>query len=211
MRSNGGPDREKVVAAFDRLAAVVDEVMTLSLDALTTPELLAMLERLEVHRCRQPAVEHRLLQQLRGRTSPGELGARNWSQVLQHRLRIGAGEARNRLDEADDLGPRSALNGEPLAPRLPSLARQQAAGTISSEHVRIVRRFFDSLPAALDLGTREAAECHLATIAAEHTPASLAKAAERLLALVHPDGQFSDIDRARRRNLTIDKQGADGM
>jgi hypothetical protein len=29
--------------------------------------------------------------------------------------------------------------------------------------------------------------------------------------LVHPDGDFSDVDRARRRHLTIGKQGADGM
>jgi hypothetical protein len=28
---------------------------------------------------------------------------------------------------------------------------------------------------------------------------------------VHPDGDFSDVDRARRRGLTIGKQEADGM
>jgi Domain of unknown function (DUF222) len=28
---------------------------------------------------------------------------------------------------------------------------------------------------------------------------------------VHPDGEFSDIDRARRRHLTIGKQEADSM
>jgi Domain of unknown function (DUF222) len=31
------------------------------------------------------------------------------------------------------------------------------------------------------------------------------------MALVHPDGDFSDVDRARRRGLTIGKQQADGM
>jgi hypothetical protein len=32
-----------------------------------------------------------------------------------------------------------------------------------------------------------------------------------LAALVNPDGQFSDVDRARRRHLSIGKQQADGM
>jgi Domain of unknown function (DUF222) len=31
------------------------------------------------------------------------------------------------------------------------------------------------------------------------------------MALIHPDGEFSDIDRARRRHLIIGKQEADGM
>jgi Domain of unknown function (DUF222) len=31
------------------------------------------------------------------------------------------------------------------------------------------------------------------------------------MALVHPDGDFSDVDRGRRRGLTIGKQEADGM
>jgi hypothetical protein len=51
----------------------------------------------------------------------------------------------------------------------------------------------------------------LARIATEHTPDALRKAAERLMALVHPDGDFSDADRARRRGLTIGNQEADGM
>jgi hypothetical protein len=39
----------------------------------------------------------------------------------------------------------------------------------------------------------------------------LRNAVDRLMALVHPDGDFSDDDRARRRGLIIGKQQADGM
>ncbi|WP_131724476.1 DUF222 domain-containing protein, partial [Mycobacteroides abscessus] len=35
--------------------------------------------------------------------------------------------------------------------------------------------------------------------------------ADRMMALLNPDGQFSDADRARRRGLTIGPQGFDGM
>ena len=160
---------------------------------------------------RQAAVDHRLTHQLTSQVSPVELGATLWTDVLSNRLRIGRGEARRRLEEADDLGPRTALPGEPLAPVLPNVAAAQAAGTIGAEHVRIIRRFFADLPAAVDIDTRRACDAHLAAIAAAHTPDALRKAADRLMALVHPDGDFSDVDRARRRALSIGKQQADGM
>jgi hypothetical protein len=50
MSSSGGSDREAITAAFDRLDAADDQIAALSFDALTTPELLALLERLETNR-----------------------------------------------------------------------------------------------------------------------------------------------------------------
>jgi Domain of unknown function (DUF222) len=187
------------------------EVASLSFDALSAPQALTVKDRLEMLSRRQAAVDHRLTHQLTSQASPVELGGTSWTDVLSNRLRIGRGEARRRLDEADDLGPRTALTGEPLAPVLPNVAAAQAAGTIGAEHVRIIRRFFADLPAAVDIDTRQACEAHLAAIAAAHTPDALRKAADRLMALVHPDGDFSDVDRARRRALSIGKQQADGM
>jgi hypothetical protein len=75
--------------------------------------------------------------------------------VLANRLRIGRSEASRRLDEAADLGPRTALTGEPLAPVLPTVAAAQAAGIIGAEHVHIIRRFFADLPTAVDYQTRQ--------------------------------------------------------
>jgi len=211
MSSSGGSDREAITAAFDRFDAAVDEIAALSFDALTTPELLGLLERLEVDRRRQPAIEHQILDQLRSQTTPAEVGGKNWSDVLTQRLRLSGPEARRRLAEAEDLGPRRAFTGEPLEPRLPQTAQRQAAGEIGAEHVRIIRKFFDELPEAVDYETRDKCEETLAMVAAEHTPAALRAAADRLAGYVNPDGTFSDRDRARRRYLSIGKQGVDGM
>ena len=103
------------------------------------------------------------------------------------------------------------MTGEPLPPLLPNVAAAQAAGAIGADHIRVIRRFFTDLPSAVDFETRQQCEATLARIAAEHTPDALRKAAERLMALVHPDGDFSDVDRARRRSVIIGKQEADGM
>ncbi|SKY01965.1 Conserved protein of uncharacterised function possible rep13e12 repeat protein [Mycobacteroides abscessus subsp. bolletii] len=59
--------------------------------------------------------------------------------------------------------------------------------------------------------TREAAEAQLAVMATQFRPEALRAGAERLMALLNPDGQFSDADRARRRGITIGPQGFDGM
>lgn len=48
-------------------------------------------------------------------------------------------------------------------------------------------------------------------MATQFRPEALRVGAERLMALLNPDGQFSDADRARRRGITIGPQGFDGM
>jgi hypothetical protein len=211
MGSGAVSDREAITAVLDRFEAAQAEVAALAFDALTAPEVLTVKDRLETVSRRQAAVDHRLTHQLTSHASPVELGGKSWTDVLSNRLRIGRGEARRRLEEADTLGPRTAMTGEPLQPVLPNVAAAQAAGTIGAEHVRIIRRFFADLPTAVDIETRQACEADLARIASEHTPDALRKAADRLMAWVHPDGDFSDVDRARRRALTIGNQQADGM
>jgi len=130
--------------------------------------------------------------------------------VLSNRLRIGRGEARRRLEEADTLGPRTAMTGEPLQPVLPNAAAAQAAGTIGAEHVRIIRRFLADLPTAVDIETRQACEADSQDRQRAH-PRRVTQGRRPAHGVVHPDGDFSDVDRARRRALTIGNQQADGM
>ncbi len=130
---------------------------------------------------------HQLINQLAGQATREELGGK-LSDVLADRLHITPGEATRRIAEAADLGPRRALTGEPLPPLLTGTAAAQRDGTIGAGHVRVIRRFFTQLPSAVDIGTREAAEAHLAELAAKHRPDDLAKLAERLTGYLNPDG-----------------------
>jgi hypothetical protein len=184
---------------------------TQSFDTQTHPELLAVQSRLEAVSWKQPAIAHKLIARLAAEVSPVELGGKNLADVLATRLRISTGEARRRIKLSESLGPRTTMTGEPLAPKLPHAANAQADGLLGPEHLRIIEKFFDELPDTVDHQTRELAEADLARIGGELGPTQFRKAADRLMALVHPDGEFSDIDRARRRHLTIGKQEADGM
>jgi hypothetical protein len=167
------------------------------------------LERRQTWRRRLPAGDHELINHL-ATASADEIGGTP-SHVLADRLRITRAEARRRIDEATDLGPRRALTGEPLAPKLEHTAAGQRAGLIGVDHVRIIRRFFTRLPHFVDEPTRADAERKLADVASQYRPDELQRFADQYELVLNPDGNFSDEDRARRRGIIVGPQGTDGM
>ncbi len=78
-------------------------------------------------------------------------------------------------------------------------------------HVAVIRGFVHRLPDFVDIETRAKAEAQLARLAGEHRPDELATLADKLTDCLNPDGDFSDVDRATRRSLSIGRQDLDGM
>src|SRR5271163_442825 len=207
MRSSS---REEVVEVFDALEAGFKRALDLRCDALTTPERLALLQTCEKVRRWLPAVEHPLINQLSTQADPAELGGK-LAPALANRLRITRAEASRRIHEAADLGERTALNGEPLAPLLPATADAQRNGDLGAGHIAVIRGFFHRLPDFVDIETRQKAEAHLARLAGEHRPDELTRLADTLTDCLNPDGDFTEHDRARRRGITLGRQDIDGM
>jgi hypothetical protein len=205
-------DRDEVFAAVTHWEQAQAEMARLSFTALTAPDVLAIQRRLESGYRAQPTVDHTLIHQLTSQGTPTELGANSWPKVLSEALGISMGEAKRRIKHAELLGPRTALSGEALPPMLPNVAAAQARGQIGAEHLKIITAFFDDLPTHIDCHTRELAEADLARIATGLGPTQFGQAADRLALLLNQDGDLpDDADRARRRYLTIEKQGIDGM
>jgi hypothetical protein len=202
--------REEVVEIVDALHTAVSRLAELSFDALTTPERMQLLERLEQETRRLPVAGHELINGVRQQATPAEIGGK-LPHVLADRLRITRAEAARRIDEAADLGSRQAITGEPLPPELAATAAAQRDGTIGAGHVRVIRGCLQDLPCWIDAGTRTHAEKQLADFATQYRPEQLSKLADKLADCLNPDGDFSDQDRARRRGLTLGKQDVDGM
>ncbi len=200
------------MAVYDEWEAVNAKVAVLSLDSLTDRELLELQHRREVVARSLPAVDHQIINRLAAEADPKALGGTNLADVLSTRLLIGKGEATRRIKQAELLGPRQAMTGEPLPPELPNVAAAQERGEIGPEHLRIIGKFFDDLPSHTDYQTRDAAEAHLAEMACGLGPTQFRAAADRLALLLNQDGDLpNDTERARRRYLTLEKQGIDGM
>jgi hypothetical protein len=206
----GCSSREEIVEVSHAFDAALDRFCELSFDVLTTPELLGKLEHFERATRRLRAPQHTLINRLDAQAGQEELGG-TLRCALADRLRITKAEASRRIADAEDLGQRRALTGEPLAPRLSHAAAAQRDGLIGDGHVKEIRRFFDHLPAEIDPGTREAAEADLAGKASQYRPDELATYAGRIMDWLHPDGEFSDAERARKRGIILGTQECDGM
>ena len=197
---------DRVRAAFDALAAHADEPTEL----WTTGQRREQLTRIEALARMLPGLAHELINQLAADATGEELGG-SLSHALANWLRITRHDAARRIHEAADLGPRRALTGEPLAPRLQATAAAQQRGSIGGEHVQVIRGFFAHLPCWIDEPTRADAERKLAEVASQYRPDELKRFAAHLDLILNPDGNFSDQDRARRRGITVGPQGLDGM
>ncbi len=97
-----------ILATLDELEAVWDKLASVPVHDLDAPQVLAVLDRLERQRRRQPTVEHALITHLQCQASAKEMGAKSWRAVLAARLGISGSDAGRRLAEA------AALGGTPL-------------------------------------------------------------------------------------------------
>jgi len=203
---------EAMMTALDELDAAWDKLASLPVQALSAPQILAALDRLEVQRRRQPAVEHALITHLQSQATPKELGAKSWRAVLANRLGVSGSDAGRRLAEAAELGARQAVTGAPLDPVLAATAAAQARGEIGAEHVAVIRDFIAHLPSHIDPGTQAQAESQLAQLAGGLTPEGLRQVARQLMGYLDQDGTLDDErEHARKRGLTLGRQELDGM
>jgi len=205
---SGTAVREAVAAlrtAHDALAAC-------DVGPLSRAELVDALDELETLSCQLPTQSHRMLARLQAETTPKDMGAKSWKDVLAIRWRISTSEAGRRLDEAAVLGPRRALTGQPLPPVLPATAVAQATGLINPEHVKVIRDAIGRLPGFLDTLTRTQIEVDLVRTAVGVGPKELKDHAERTLFLLDQDGPApDDTERARKRGVSKGKQRRDRM
>jgi hypothetical protein len=133
----GACSGEEIVEVFNALDTDLDRLCELSFDVFTTPERLRAMERLERVARRPRAPQHALINQLDAQASEEELGG-TLRVALADRLRITKAEAARRIAEAEDLGERRALTGEPLAPQLAATAAAQRDGLIGDGHVNVI-------------------------------------------------------------------------
>ncbi|AKK27200.1 HNH endonuclease signature motif containing protein [Mycobacterium sp. EPa45] len=189
------------------LGGDVEALATLDIEALSPPERFAVVEQLETLRRVLTAVSLAWVGRLERFEGCPPVGI-----TLADVLRISPREAKRRIRDSEQLAPRRALTGEPLAPQLPATSTAWAAGQLDNEHLRVIQKFFRDLPDHVPPAEVEKAERSLAHKAAVLRPDQLEKVAHRLALHLNPDGTFSDEDRARRRGFVwCGGQGVDGM
>jgi hypothetical protein len=197
-------------AAFDAIDAAVTVLFESDATRRSTVQQAEFLRRIERVANRLPALGHREITALRRTATAAELG-NTLQRALADLLRISPGEAKRRVADAEQLGPRTALSGEPMEPWLAHTAKAQSQGAIGGEHVKVIRKFFKKLPAHIHQPARDAAEQSLVAYARGVRPDELRGFANDLRQRLDQDGDFKDDTRARRRGMTVGPPDEDGM
>lgn len=91
------------------------------------------------------------------------------------------------------------------------MASAQRAGQIGAAHIDVIRKFFDYLPEGIDTDRLTHAEKELTELAGHYRPEQLTTLAGRIADHLHPDGNYTDAERAKRRTLVLGPQDRDGM
>jgi Domain of unknown function (DUF222) len=198
--------------AMAQLCDAYDALAGCEFESLTGAEVVSMIDDYQRLTCRMPTQWHRLLMRLQAETTPAQMGAKSWNEVLRIRWRLSTAEASRRLHEAADLAARTSLTGQPMAPVLPAVAAAQAAGVITGEHVAAIREAITALPGWVDTITAAQFEVDLVRVAAGVGPKELRETAALRLFLLDQDGPApDDTERARKRHFTTTAQGRDAM
>ena len=205
-------DPTTIHTAYAALEALTAQIAGFDYSGLSVAEQLDLLSRREKLARSAPTVDHALLAGLQAHTTPREIGAKSWADVLAIRLHISGGEALRRVRAAANLGPRHSFTGEPLEPAFPHLAAAQAAGAISSEHIAIWNDFHKKLPVTLTAGQKVAAEQVLiAGAAAGQSPEEFRAATIAWITVLDPDGPLpDDAEKTQKRSATMHRQQPDG-
>ncbi|MCX8565237.1 DUF222 domain-containing protein, partial [Mycolicibacterium mucogenicum] len=135
-------DRATIRTAYAALADALATVNSLDYTALPIEVLLELQSQRETMKCAAEAVDHQILAAAQTQATAKEIGAKDWPEVLHVRLRISREEARRRVRDTDNLGPRSAITGEALGPVWELVAAALAEGAINTEHVAVITNFF---------------------------------------------------------------------
>lgn len=198
---------EQAYAAAEQAIAVLAD---LPLPRMTAHELLDARARHERLLRLVTAADREPLARL-AELGTADFGGGTLKAILADRLRITPTAAGHRLQEAAELASRTMPTGESAPPLLPVAAEAERRGDIGTGHIKEIREFFHHLPDAVGDQARADAERDLVRYSEYLRPDQVKKCGERLAALLNPDGEFSDQDRARKRHFTMKPQGLDKM
>lgn len=133
-----------------------------------------------------------------------QAGYLNMHTYMSSGHRLGPHESKRRMALAKQLIGRTSLSGQPLDPQLAATAAGVRDGDVSAAHTAVIAAIMKKVPDALSPGDHEKIEADLATHARNLSPAHLSKAGARLLALIDPDGAYTEPrDRQRQRDLHL--------
>jgi hypothetical protein len=159
-----------------------------SISSLRPQELLDAVCGVEVLARKTHAVMLELVAGLDAAKVAAEQGFGATWRLLSAMLDLSAGQARDRVRDAEQLATRRALTGEVLLARLPATAAALASGAIGTGQLKVITQTMAMLPSTVCQYDRDWAEATLAEHAHNFDPRRLRVIARRIIDQLDPDG-----------------------
>lgn len=203
--SDSTVSQPNLLALYEELVDLVDRIEQASTESTTDAELLRIAEIHERTARRWEGLGLRLLAEIDHREAYRTKGFSSLQQFVIAGLRIT--EPKRRIDRMRALTEQVTADGERIGPQYPAVAEGVRTGDLGAGHVDELLDILDQIPEKVSDEDKAAAEESLAEEARKLTPAKINLEGQRLLGELNPDGATtSDADRARRRDLYLEKQ-----
>lgn len=194
------------------LPAAIAELAGCSFSGLTDDAVLEVLRLAERARRQLEALDHLLIAEVEARNLPGRHVLRGSKQLLSGLLNLSPAESGTRVRQTRELGPRTSLTGERLAPLLPATAAARADDSITSRQVDVIIRTMARLrEARLPVEQQADAEAFLVEQAHRFDAGTLAGVARQLLDTLDPDGTLAEERAQQRRRFLSCHPNGNGM
>jgi len=182
-----------VTSAHSRLIDAVDELSAACTPTATADDLLSVLTIGEGVARRLDQIVVAVVADLLRRGTFAERGYRNAVTAVADLVGWDRAEARRRVSAAEQVCPRTGLDGAVLPARLTATAERFAAGAASLRHVEAIGRVLAG-PSAQRLSPTvwSGAEAELAAHADRYTPSELLEWGSRLVETLDQDGPEPD-------------------
>jgi hypothetical protein len=203
---------DEMVLTASAVPAAITELAGCSFSSVADDDLLEVLRLAERARRQLEALDHVLIAELEARNLPGRYVLRGSKQLLAGLLTLSPAESGARVRHARELGPRTSLTGERLAPLLPVAAAARAEGAITARQAEVIISAIARLRAAqLPVERQADAEAFLVEQARRFDATTLAGIARRLLDTLDPDGRLAEERSQQRRRFLSCVPNGDGM
>ena len=213
--SGSGPLAE-IAAALDMIHAGLDALLDVGdrdgWSAVGCAELAAVVGVFEKARNRMSSVDH-VIADAAERVALWEMTtSRDAAGAIAEIARISRSEAQARVCAATMLAPEITLGGDRLPARLAKAAAAQRDGVVSPGQAKVILDCVRELQAAVGCGDASRdAEASLVGYCAAFDPRELQKVANRIVAIVVPDGRPPRDELVKaRRGITLGAERDDG-
>jgi hypothetical protein len=207
---SGSTQQQLLRDLLDRADAAYAAMIETPSDVVGSAFRMEMAERLETQLRRNRALMYRVFGQIADPPDDTAM-APAAKQRLAARLRIPVREVTRRFAIAAKVCARRQVCGPALPPLLPMVADALNAGELGEDHVRSITDMLDKLPTVTSVADRSDVEATLVREATKHDAPFVTELGRHIDDRFNPDGHFNETDRARRRHLSLGRQGTDGM